>query len=306
MYYNVGDRKTGNSVKKVLVIGSTVADIHIHLDQLPTLEEDVNIQYQKMTLGGCAFNVASVIADLGVPCTLFSPVGKGIYGDFILNEAENAKVRPCLRSDEENGCCYCLIDNDGNRTFMSVHGTEYHFKEEWFNDLDAAPYDLVYVCGLEIEEETGKYIIDFLKKNAEKYICYAPGGRIAELPVVKNEETMQACSLLHLNRREALAYLDKLHDPVENAREAAQKLNSRYHCDVVITDGAKKVVSCENGELCVYPVKPVKQRNSTGAGDAHCAAILACRAKGETLAEAVRHANEVSAKVVMSDSSGKD
>ena len=134
----------------------------------------------------------------------------------------------------------------------------------------------------------------------------APGGRIAELPVVKNEETMQACSLLHLNRREALAYLDKLHDPAENAREAAQKLNSRYHCDVVITDGAKKVVSCENGELCVYPVKPVKQRNSTGAGDAHCAAILACRARGETLAEAVRHANEVSAKVVMSDSSGKD
>ena len=36
------------------------------------------------------------------------------------------------------------------------------------------------------------------------------------------------------------------------------------------------------------------------------AAILACRAKGETLEEAVRHANEVSAKVVMSDSSGKE
>ena len=63
--------------KQILVIGSTVADIIIHLDHLPGTAEDVNITRQTMSLGGCAYNVFHMIRLFKIPCTLFSPVGSG-------------------------------------------------------------------------------------------------------------------------------------------------------------------------------------------------------------------------------------
>ena len=134
-------------MQKILVIGSTVADIHIHLNHLPSFEEDINMYSQKMTVGGCAYNVARMIASLDTPCTLFSPIGKGIYADYIRTQTADKPVKPCIESEEENGCCYCLIDEQGNRTFMSLHGAEYHFQKEWFDRIDIQEYGSIYVCG---------------------------------------------------------------------------------------------------------------------------------------------------------------
>ena len=66
-------------MKKVLVIGSTVADVIIRLDKLPTTGGDVNVRGQKMSMGGCAFNVSQAIAYFDVPYLLFSPIGTGVY-----------------------------------------------------------------------------------------------------------------------------------------------------------------------------------------------------------------------------------
>ena len=51
-----GERqKTGDgTVKKILVIGSTVVDVIINLDHLPRTAEDVNVSGQQMAMGGCA------------------------------------------------------------------------------------------------------------------------------------------------------------------------------------------------------------------------------------------------------------
>ena len=70
-------------MKNVLVIGSTVVDVIIQIDHLPSAQEDVHVQHQHMSLGGCAYNVSDMIRHFGVPYTLFSPVGTGAYGDFV-------------------------------------------------------------------------------------------------------------------------------------------------------------------------------------------------------------------------------
>ena len=70
-------------MKNVLVIGSTVIDVIIQIDHLPSAQEDVHVQHQHMSLGGCAYNVSDMIRHFGVPYTLFSPVGTGAYGDFV-------------------------------------------------------------------------------------------------------------------------------------------------------------------------------------------------------------------------------
>ena len=141
------------------MIGSTVADILIHVDHLPSLEEDVEPTGQTMSLGGCCFNVSNMLSFFEVPYTLFSPVGGGIYGTFIREELLRRGMRPVLETDEANGCCYCIIDKDGNRTFLALHGAEYLFRKEWFDSLNMEEYTDVYICGLEIEDKTGDVIV---------------------------------------------------------------------------------------------------------------------------------------------------
>ena len=144
-------------MKKTLVIGSTVVDVIITLeDYLPKTQGDVHVLNQEMSLGGCAYNTSDMIRHFGVPYILFSPVGTGAYGDFVrTNLAQRKITTPIPTPDEDNGCCYCFIEKTGERTFISYHGAEYRFQAEWFDLLNPDEIDSVYICGFEIEEKTG-------------------------------------------------------------------------------------------------------------------------------------------------------
>lgn len=169
-------------MKKVLVIGSAVVDVVIHLPHLPEKSEDVHVTSQKMSLGGCAYNASDTIRHFKVPYIPFFPVGTGAYGDFVRNAlAERGIVSPVPKPETENGCCYCFVEDDGERTFACYHGAEYRFQKEWFDTLDASEIDSVYICGLEIEEETGTNILSYLEEHPEFTVFFAPGPRITLL-----------------------------------------------------------------------------------------------------------------------------
>ena len=112
---------------KCLVIGSTVCDVMIYLDQLPGRQGDTHIRKQVMSLGGCAFNVVTILHHLGVDYDFISPVGSGLYGTFVKSELKKLGIETSIALDGENGCCYCFVESDGERTFLSHHGVEYRF-----------------------------------------------------------------------------------------------------------------------------------------------------------------------------------
>lgn len=78
--------------KNVLVIGSTVCDILIRVDHLPSVEEDVNPESQQMALGGCAFNVWNMLRLFQVPALLYSPVGTGLYGEYVRSQLNQIHI----------------------------------------------------------------------------------------------------------------------------------------------------------------------------------------------------------------------
>ena len=80
-------------MKKVLVIGSAVVDVVIHLPHLPEKSEDVHVTSQKMSLGGCAYNASDTIRHFKVPYIPFFPVGTGAYGDFVRNALAERGIR---------------------------------------------------------------------------------------------------------------------------------------------------------------------------------------------------------------------
>ena len=162
-------------MKSVLVIGSTCVDVIINLERLPKTGEDLHPKSQSLAMGGCAYNVANILRQAGASFTFATPVGSGIYGDYVASHLKaSGFFTPVPRQEEENGCCYCLVEESGERTFLSCHGPEYSFQKEWLDSLDLAGYSMVYICGLEVEAPTGKNLVNFLEENRHMEIYFAP------------------------------------------------------------------------------------------------------------------------------------
>lgn len=279
-------------MKQTLVIGSAVVDVIINIPHLPKTGEDVHISRQSRSLGGCAYIVSDILRHFGVPYSLCTAVGSGIYGDFVRQQLEERNVPIYVRRAEENGCCYCMVEADGERTFIVDHGIEYTFYEEYLEKIDTASIDSVYVCGLEIEEYTGWNIIAYLEKHPEYTVYFAPGARILQIPPERMERMLALRPILHLNEGESIAFSGE-----STAEAAAKALFARTGNAVIVTLGEKGAL-CYDGTLHHAAPVPTAVCDTIGAGDSHMGTIIAGRRLGLSFAEAMALANRISAAVV--------
>ena len=300
--------------KSVLVLGSTCVDVIIRLERLPKTEENLRPLGQRFAMGGCAYNVANVLGRAGADVTFVTPVGlRGVYGPYVLPILNKQPwVKPVLLPEAENGCCYCLVEASGERTFLSVHGTEYSFMSDWMAPYRNRRFDYGYVCGLELEEPTGGTLVTWLEKEAVDTVLYAPGPRGLRVPAERTERLLSLHPMLHLNEAEA-----RMLSGCDGLETAARTLAGRTGNSVVVTlgpDGAGRtgnsvVVTLgadgalaldAQGQLSHIPGCPVSHVADTiGAGDAHAGALLLGLSRGLSLKDACALANRVAAQAVM-------
>ena len=278
-------------MSKALVIGSTVCDIMVYLDRLPSREGDAHIHEQTWSLGGCAFNVVSVLHALGQKVDFISPVGTGIYGDFVRAELDKLGIQSPISVAGANGCCYCFIESDGERTFLSDHGVEYGFQKEWLQSLELESYDAIYLCGLEVEEPTGMELIQSVSK-LEGQVIFAPGPRGLLIPKDRLEAIYDLQPILHLNEVEAKAF-----SACEEIPEAAKKLHQRTGQLVVVTLGEKGAIAYDGNWYEAAGIQTVVL-DTVGAGDSHLGAFLAASLQGVDVEDALTFANRLASKVV--------
>lgn len=281
-------------MKKTLFIGSTVLDVVVNIDHLPSLMEDINTEKISVSLGGCAYNAANILHQLDLPYVLASPIGTGFFASSVERLLEEENKKPFIKlKNQDNGCCICLVDKDGERTFISHHGAEYLFKKEWLNELDSNEIDYIYVCGLEIEDQTGEDIIEYLKFVQGPQIVFAPGSRILNIQENRMKEMFNLHPILHLNDEEALAYTKQT-----TIAEAMNHLYEETKNTVIVTAGAKGAYAqTKNGQIYV-PTVPVQVIDTIGAGDSHVGALIAGLKKGKNIKQSLQFANQISGKVV--------
>ena len=281
-------------MKKTLVIGSTVADVIVRVNHLPRTGEDLAIEEQTLSLGGCAYNVFHALKLFDSPALLFSPVGTGIYGDFVFHSLAAAEIHSAApRVNEENGCCYCFVEPDGERTFVCRYGAEYLFRREWFDALDPDEIGGVYLCGLELEHESGELLIDYLEAHPEFSVYFAPGPRIGSIPSERLERIFRLKPLVHLNAVEALTVTG-----CNNLQRAVKALcNITDGGTVVITLGARGVICAQGDWMEEVPAQAVQVQDTIGAGDSHIGAMIAGLTRGLTLSQAAANANRFAGAV---------
>lgn len=298
--------------KNIMVIGSTCVDIIINIDHLPKTEEDIHPTSQSLALGGCAYNAASMIRLFGAPVTLISPVGTGFYGEYVEKELTKNGFEVKIRvPNQDNGCCYCLVESGGERTFMSYHGAEYTFQKSWMDSYETVCYDMVYVCGLEIEEPTGTELIEYLELHPEREIFYAPGPRGIRIAKETTDRIYALHPILHINEPEAKELTGCSSIPEAAASLAEQTGNtviitlgaSGSYCLEIDRDAANREISAGQEIFTVrkaYTVEgvPAQVTDTIGAGGAHIGAVMAALCSGKTMQTALRLANQAAAKVV--------
>ena len=295
-------------MQKILLIGSTCVDVIIEIDHLPHTAEDVQPKRQTLALGGCAYNAANIVRQSGVPYTFITPVGTGMYGDYIRKSFTQRQLPIHVSPNSENGCCYCLVDANGERTFLSVHGAEYTFNREWMKNIDLSEISMIYVCGIEIEEPTGNDIISWLEDHRGPQLFFAQGPRIRQIGLEKMKRLYQLNPILHINEEEAfeLSYLicSNFQPDVDfsavSLLDAAHTIQNCTHNTVLITKGDKGSCGLEIGKDTLTEVPGIKTNvvDTIGAGDSHIGQVMASRAMGCSWQEALNQANKVSAKVV--------
>lgn len=312
--HSSGEKK---AMKQILVIGSSCVDIIINIDHLPKTEEDIHPTGHSMSLGGCAYNVASMIKRIcaldppvipnpsvipntpvipNTAVTLISPVGTGFYGEYVERELIKNGFAVNIRvPNQENGCCYCLVEAGGERTFISYHGAEYTFSKSWMKVFDdEKTYDMVYVCGLEVEEPTGIDLIEYLEEHPTRELFYAPGPRGVYISNEKTKRIYALHPILHINQSEA-SYLSGC----TNIPQAANKLSALTGNAVIITMGERGTYCLEqSGNSYTIDGVPTTVVDTIGAGDAHIGAIMACRGLGMSYENSILMANQAAALVV--------
>ena len=282
-------------MKKIFVIGSTVVDMIINVDHLPTTKADIHISSQMASMGGCAYNVSDTIRNFGTPNVLFSPVGSGIYGDFVRNGLrKKGLISPIPPVDMDNGCCYCFVEESGERTFVSYHGAEYLIQSQWLEEIDVEDVHSIYICGLEIEEKTGENIVKWLEKHPQLPVFFAPGPRIMRIDPALLNRLYKLNPIMHLNDDEIKECF-----ATEDVESAMYKMYDLTQNTVIVTLGDKGAAWYDGSQVqYAQPVKVDTVVDTIGAGDSHVGAVMAGLYNGKTMQQAIVDANKVAAAVV--------
>ena len=286
-------------MKNVLVIGSTCVDVILRIDHLPKTEENIHPHSQRFAVGGCAYNVANILGRAGAEMTFVTPVGRrGIFGGFVREKLNALGFTDYVDlPEEENGCCYCFVEKNGERTFASLHGAEYTFDPAWMKRYEGKRFDYGYVCGLEIEERTGEKLVEYLETAPIDTIVYAPGPRGVRIRRELTDRLYALHPVLHINAGEARAMAG-----TDDLDAAMQRLYAETDNTVIVTLGEKGVSFIDDTGIHTVPGEPAAHVVDTiGAGDSHAGAVLLGLCRGMTLRDSLAMANRVSAAVVETD-----
>lgn len=283
-------------MKSVLFIGSVVLDMVVQLDHLPKLKEDINTEGMKLSVGGCSRNACQIVKHFGLPTISCSPIGTGPFASLLQNMLDE---EPIVKLDnQDNGCCICLVNKDGERTFLSEHGAEYLFDEKWLQGIDSNDLDYIYVCGLEIEDKNGEQILDYLE-NMNVKVFFAPGSRIMHIQPERMKRILNLKPIIHLNEDEALQFTK-----CETVKNAATEIHRITNELVIITCGERGVYYKNSSNEKLIPGFKSVVVDTIGAGDSHAGACIAGLMQNKPIDEVLKIANKIACKVISVEGAG--
>nr|WP_042871177.1 aminoimidazole riboside kinase [Aeromonas piscicola] len=237
--------------------------------------------------GGAPANVAVGVARLGGESAFIGRVGADPFGRFMADTLAREGVdTACLRADPDHRTSTVLValDDEGERsfTFMVRPSADQFLTPDELPRFDAGQWLLTCSIALANEPVRGSCLQAMAAiKAAGGRVCFDPNlrpevwGKSAEmLPVVRQTIALSDVVKLSVEELQLLSGEDEL---------AAGLATISGPALVLVTRGAAGVVARLEGELLEWVGQKVTPLDTTGAGDAFVAGLLAALAQGERL-----------------------
>lgn len=265
----------------ILVIGDVINDIVVKPFGPIARGTDTRATIRH-TNGGSGANQAAWLAALGAEVRFAARVGS-TDKNRLTAYFSGLGVEPCLAADDDlpTGQIVCLIDPDGERSFLTDRGANAQL------DADDLPPSLL--DGIEIVHISG-------------YALFEPGARAAVLDLVAiakqrdiavSIDPASTAFLAEVGRADFIEWTRGADFLFPNADEAAlltgkiarqeqwPLLLADYQTVVLKFGGDGALLATRDAEPISKPAKSVVVQDTTGAGDAFLAGFLAARLRGE-------------------------
>jgi len=273
---------------RIVVVGAALLELRFTVEHLPTAGDDVLARGLEVRVGGSAVNVARTLKGLGLASLLVIHRGEGPFDRMVGRELARLGLRvQGRRSRRRSGVTVTLVEPSGERSLVSALGVEVSVGAL---DLprDVGRARALYVSGYELAaSEDLEAAVAALPPRV--LVLMDPGPRGARPGAVGR--AWARADVVRLNAREA-AERSGEPDPEASARELGRRRPT--------------VVSTPEGAFAADPdgVRFVaagrrSTGDTTGAGDAHAAGLLAGLLSGLDLAGATALANQVAREQVL-------
>jgi sugar/nucleoside kinase (ribokinase family) len=278
-------------------LGNVVVDLVLDVPALPERGGDVLATRTEHTPGG-GFNVMAAAVRQGLPVTYAGAHGTGPYGDRARAalHAEGVDVLLAPRPAPDTGFVVCLVDADGERTFVTSPGAEATLTITDLDELRPRAGDLAYVTGYSLLYDSNRAaLLDLLPRlDPAVTLVTDPGPLIGEITAEAVELLLARSDWWSCNAREAA-----LLTGIDDSAEAARALQSRLgRGSVLVRTGSDGCLVHHGGDLVAVPGFAVDAVDLNGAGDAHTGVFMAALAHGLGPVAAAHRANAGAALAV--------
>ena len=270
----------------VVVVGSLNMDLVVRAVRFPLPGETLSGSSFMTVPGGKGGNQAVAAARLGARVAMIGRVGADAYGGVLTAglEAEGidcSGVAVCAQTP--TGVALIVVDDTSQNAIVVVPGSNGELSQADLvcHEAVLAAADVV-LCQLEVPHATIKTALDMAHRLGKRFLLNPAPVCGPLLP-----EWLALVDYLIPNELEAAALTGMPAGTLDEAVLAAQALRQSGARNVIITLGARGIVSVTDEGVAHYPASKVDAIDTTGAGDTFLGGLAAAMSWGWALPDAI-------------------
>ena len=286
----------------IVVIGAVFVDIKGYPEDV-YIPAGRNVGRVEQVHGGVGRNVAEDIANVELRPTFVSLVDNSGTGADVVQKLKSHKVNTdYIRSLPDGmGTWLAVFENDGDvvasiskrPNLMPIADILDQQGDEIFCNADSV------VVELDMDKEIIKRVFKLAQKHQKRVYAVVANMSIA----VERRDFLQSIDCFVCNQQEAgILFSDDYAqmDAPELEMIIKEKVQLARIPAMIVTMGGKGAVyATREGESGFCPARPVKVKDTTGAGDAFCAGVAIGLTYGKTIAQACEIGAHLAASVII-------
>ena len=286
----------------IVVIGAVFVDIKGYPEDV-YIPAGRNVGRVEQVHGGVGRNVAEDIANVELRPTFVSLVDDSGIGSDVVRKLKSHKVNTdYIRAVKDGmGTWLAVFENDGDvvasiskrPNLMPIADILDQQGDEIFQNADSI------VVELDMEKDIIKRVFKLAEKHHKRVFAVVANMSIA----VERRDFLQSIDCFVCNQQEAgILFSDDYSnmDAPELECVVREKVQRAQIPAMIVTMGGKGAIyATREGDSGFCPARPVKVKDTAGAGDAFCAGVAIGLTYGKTIAEACEIGAHLAASVII-------